>query len=235
MLEDEAVNASHQIVIVASELDPSTERIVNYLSERDIAINTLFFQVFELGDQQIITRHWLVDPTETQLAGSSGSKGKNEPWNGEYYVSFGDDASRSWNDALEYGFISAGGGTWYSQTLKLLKAGDRVWVRIPQVGYVGCAEVADTVVPAKDFPISIGGQPKMLRGGSARAPYSHGIEENEEIQEYAVPVKWLYARPRNEAFTEPGLFGNQNTVCRPTAAKWRHTIERLREEFGITE
>ncbi len=41
------------------------------------------------------------------------------------YVSFGDMSSRSWADALPYGFISAGGGSWYSQTLKLLSPGDR--------------------------------------------------------------------------------------------------------------
>ena len=45
------------------------------------------------------------------------------------YVSFGDMSSRSWADALQYGFISAGGGSCYSQTLKLLSPGDRVWVK----------------------------------------------------------------------------------------------------------
>lgn len=38
-LDDEMLNQSHQIIIVASELDPSTERIINYLNARDIAIN----------------------------------------------------------------------------------------------------------------------------------------------------------------------------------------------------
>ena len=28
-----------------------------------------------------------------------------------------------------------------------------------------------------------------------------------------------------------GLFGNQNTVCKPTAPKWRSTVERLKERF----
>ena len=46
-LVDEELNASHAIVIVASELDPASERIVQYLAERDIAINVLFFRVFD--------------------------------------------------------------------------------------------------------------------------------------------------------------------------------------------
>ncbi len=48
-LDIESLNQSRQIVIVAAELDASSERIVSYLSERDIAINVLCFQVFQLG------------------------------------------------------------------------------------------------------------------------------------------------------------------------------------------
>jgi hypothetical protein len=41
-LDEESLNQSHQIIIVAASLDNSTERIVAYLSERDIPINVLF-------------------------------------------------------------------------------------------------------------------------------------------------------------------------------------------------
>ena len=34
-----------------------------------------------------------------------------------------------------------------------------------------------------------------------------------------------------ETVNEVGLFGNQNTVCQPTAQKWRHTVERLKTRF----
>jgi hypothetical protein len=30
------------------------------------------------------------------------------------------------------------------------------------------------------------------------------------------------------AFSEIGLFGNQNSVCKPITPKWNHTIERLK-------
>lgn len=52
-------------------LDASTERIVAYLSERDIAINVLCFQVFQQGAQQLISRSWLLDPVETQANASN--------------------------------------------------------------------------------------------------------------------------------------------------------------------
>lgn len=30
-----------------------------------------------------------------------------------------------------------------------------------------------------------------------------------------------------------GLFGNQNTVCKPTTPKWSHIIERLKQVWEI--
>jgi hypothetical protein len=40
--------------------------------------------------------------------------------------------------------------------------------------------------------------------------------------------------PIEQAIKEVGLFGNQNTVCRPTTPKWRWTIERLKERFQMS-
>jgi hypothetical protein len=152
-LDEETLNHAHQIIIVAAEPDPSTERIVAYLNARDIAINVVFFQVFQHGGQQLLSRAWLIDPGETQanVAAASGPAGEKEPWNGEFYVSYGGNPARVWEEARQHGFISAGGGTWCSQTLKLLAPGDRVWVKIPKTGYVGVGRVMEPVQAAKDF------------------------------------------------------------------------------------
>ena len=156
-LEEESLNQSHQIIIVASELDPSTERIVDYLSKNGISINVLFFKVFQHGDEQFLSRAWLIDPSETQTNATQATAGTSanakEPWNGEFYVSFGDPQSRVWEEARRYGFISAGGGSWYSQTLKQLQPGNRVWVKIPATGYVGVGIVQSAVEPASSFTI----------------------------------------------------------------------------------
>lgn len=32
---------------------------------------------------------------------------------------------------------------------------------------------------------------------------------------------------------EVGFFGNQNTVARPKTHKWNHTIEQLKQRFGV--
>lgn len=232
-LDEETLNQSHQIILVAAELDNSTERIIGYLNARDIAINAIFFQVFQHGDEKLLSRAWLIDPGETQVnaASAAKTKGEREPWNGEYYVSFGDMNSRSWEDARKYGCISGGGGSWYSQTLKLLSPGDRVWVKIPKTGYVGVGRVTEAVQSVKEFKVQTpDGEKPCLEVLQHAAQYQKNAHDPEKA-EYFVRVQWLDTVPEAKALNEVGLFGNQNTVCQPTAPKWRHTVERLKTYF----
>lgn len=113
-LDEDLLNQSHQIILCASELDAATERIVCYLNDKDIPINVLFFQVFQHGHAQLLSRTWLIDPVETQenASNTSNNKRAREPWNGEFYGSFGEGLERSWEEAQQYGFFSAGGGSW---------------------------------------------------------------------------------------------------------------------------
>ena len=234
-LEAEALNQSHQIVIVAAELDASSERIVGYLSERDIAINVLCFQVFQLGEQQLISRAWLLDPTEAPQASSASKPGMPaEPWNGEFYCSFGDAEHRNWAEARRYGFACGGGGSWYSNSLKMLAPGDRIWVNVPGSGYVGVGRVTGHATPARDFCLLHDGVERPALEVLSAARYHRDQVDDPERCEYFVPVEWLHSRPINEAVKELGLFGNQNTICRPTTPKWRWTVEHLKERFGIS-
>jgi hypothetical protein len=69
-------------VIVASELDSSTERIIDYLSTRfGVPINAVFFRYFEEGDGDYLVRSWLKDPNqvETQASKALSSKSGKEP------------------------------------------------------------------------------------------------------------------------------------------------------------
>ncbi|KPZ12229.1 endonuclease NucS domain-containing protein [Pseudomonas syringae group genomosp. 3] len=231
VLDDADLNKSHQLIIVATELDASSERIVEYLSKRDIPINVLCFQIFQSGDQQLLSRSWLLDPVQTQVSAASTSEGHSEPWNGEFYCSFGDSASRSWDDAREFGFISGGGGAWYSKTLQLLSPGDRVWVNIPQQGYVGVGRVLGTSTPANEFTVMESGQARPVLEVATRANYHAELADDPERCDYFVPIHWLQSVPVNQAVREIGMFGNQNTVCRPTTPKWRWAIERLKQRF----
>lgn len=229
-LDEDSLNESHQIIVVAASLDDSTERIVAYLGERGVPINVLCFQVFTHGSDQLLSRTWLLDPVHTQTSAVT-REGAKEPWNGEFYVSFGHDDGRSWDDAVEHGFISGGGGTWYSQTLQLLNPGDRVWVNVPRSGYVGVGRVTGHSQPAATFMVETkDGQVPVLEA-ARRGTYEKEAVDDPERCEYFVPVRWLQTVPLDEAVKEIGLFGNQNTVCKPTTPKWRSTVDRLKEKF----
>ena len=231
-LDDDALNARHEIVIVAAALDPSSERIVEYLSRRDVPINVLCFQVFEHGSQQLISRAWLLDPARLQASSAGASPdGHSEPWNGEFYASFGEGDSRSWDDAMKYGFLSAGGGSWYSKTLSLLPVGARVWVKSPEHGFVGVGRVTGPPSPASTFKVSTPDGEKPVLDVLTSRNYHREYVDDAEKCEYFVPVKWLQTVPLTKAIWEVGLFGKQNTVCRPTVPTWRTTIERLKQKF----
>lgn len=230
-LDEESLNQSHQIVIVAASLDDSTERIVAYLNERDIAINVLCFQIFTHGNDQLLSRAWLLDPVRIQVSAAATAKGPSEPWNGEYYSSYGHSDSMSWEDAVEFGFICGGGGAWYSRTLELLNPGDRVWVKVPGAGFVGVGRVTGRSQPASDFKVKTPNGELPVLEVAKRGTYDRHSANDRERCFYFVPMSWLQTVPVDKAVNEIGLFGNQNTVCKPTAPKWRSTVDRLKQKF----
>ncbi len=230
-LDEESLNASHQLVILAASLDPSSERIVSYLSGQGVPINVLCFQVFASNDQKLLSRAWLLDPIQSQVSAAQTLRGPKEPWNGEFYVSFGHGVERSWEDARRLGFISGGGGAWYTRTLGLLSVGDRVWVNIPAKGYVGVGRVTGKSQPASSFTISRDGNEASILSLDLRATYLRDQVDDPERAEFFVPVHWLDTVPVEKAIHEVGFFGNQNTVCQPKAASWRHTVEKLKQSF----
>lgn len=237
-LDEDQLNANHEIVIVATHLDESSERIVSYLNQRGIAINVLCFQIFVNGDQQLLSRAWLLDPVETQGSVSAPTKRgarESEPWNGEFYACFGHGDSRNWEEGRRYGFICAGGGGWYSNTLNLLNVGDRVWVKVPGQGFVGVGEVTGPREPMTAFKITVDGLERTAIELLDKAGYHREFIDDPDRMEYFVPVRWLHAVPIEEAVNDIGLFGNQNTVCKPTTPKWRTTVERLKERWKLAD
>jgi hypothetical protein len=229
----ETVNNSHSLFIVAAELDPSTERIVGYLTEHyGVPINAVFFNYLVDGDREYLTRSWLISPSEAEAKGRSSTPGhrKEQPWNGEdFYVSFGDDGTgRSWEDARKYGFVSGGGGSWYSRSLRVLQPGKRVFVYIPGEGYVGVGIVTSTSVMAKDFVPAAFDNP-LFELPLAGPGIQHNADDPKQA-EWIVGVDWVRNLPRTEAISEPGLFANQNTACKMRS---QFTIDRLTEHFHL--
>ncbi|MFE1854703.1 endonuclease NucS domain-containing protein [Streptomyces sp. NPDC007148] len=236
----EALNSTHALTIVASEIDAATERIVTYLASGfQVPVNVLFFRYFEDGGRAYLARTWLIDEAET-AAPSAGTKGrgKQEPWNGvDWYVSFGDEpGSRSWDDALRYGFVSAGGGEWFSRTLRSLPIGARVFTHIPKVGYVGVGTVSGEPQPFEDAVLTHDGHRRPMAElplkGTYRPTPAGAEVDGQDRREWIVPVTWEQAAPRERALWRPGFFANQNSACKLRA---RFTIGEVSRHFGIDQ
>ena len=231
----EQINQDHKLIVVASELDSSTERIINYLSDNyGVPINAVFFRFFHENGRDYLARTWLIDPEEAErkISKSKVKKG-TEPWNGrDFYVSLGEGEHRNWDDCRKYGFVSGGQGKWYSQTLKLLSPGSRVFVNIPKTGYVGVGTVKESAVPVKDFNAAVDRKEIPILDAPLEAPQMGKNADNLDLCEYLVRIEWIKAVPRTEAYWEKGLFALQHTACRLTSS---FTIERLSQHFGLDD
>jgi hypothetical protein len=232
----EELNGGHRLTIVAGDVDPATERIIAYLSTFGVPVNVVFFRYFDDGDRAYLARTWLLDEARTPPSkGGSGSGGTKEPGNEQdWYVSFGEDSRiRSWDDARQYGFVSAGGGEWFSRTLRKLPIGGRVFACIPGVGYVGVGTVTGQAQPFDEAVIQVADETVPLADQPLLAKYEHAaLPSGEDHREYVVPVSWQETRPRSEAFWTKGMFANQNSACK---LRNRFTLEQLASAFDLED
>ncbi|GLO11950.1 hypothetical protein PPUJ20028_05310 [Pseudomonas putida] len=106
-----------------------------------------------------------------------------------------------------------------------------MWINTPQQGYVGVGRVLGAATPANEFTVTKDGDERPILGVAIRANYHAAFADDPDRREYFVPVQWLQTVQVGQAVREIGMFGNQNTVCRPRTPKWRSTIERLKEHF----
>lgn len=214
--------------LIEKRVDVTCYRMTAYLLDDRLLVDfQRIIPLKEAEDYQIKVRNkQLVEQTE---------RAARVPWNGEFYANFGTSPHRCWDDARKFGFISAGGGGWFSRTLNLLEPGARVWVNRPGIGYVGVAEVLATPMTQDEFMVDTEAGRRRYVDVSAVGDALRNQNTDPEKAELFVPVRWLLARPESEAVREAGLFGNQNSVAKPTAASWPHTVARLKTVFGITD
>ncbi len=223
------LNSELQLTVVASALDASSERIVTYLRSFGVPINAVFFTYIEDDDRRYLARSWLATSVDAPAAAKVKSTSKRAPWNGvDWYVSFGGD--RSWEDARRFGFVSAGGGKFYTQTIRAVPEGARIWVYIPQTGYVGVGRTTGPAARFADARVTVDGAAVPLAAQSLRGSYDHADAADDDDDEWVVPVSWIRTVPVSEAYREKGLFANQNSACK---LRQEFTLDRLADRFGI--
>jgi hypothetical protein len=230
----ENLNETHLLVVVASELDDSTERIVDYLGESfGVPINVVFFSCFEDGGNKYLTRTWFKDPKEVEASfATSNTKTKKEAWNNrDFYVNFQEGESRNWEDARKYGFVSAGGGTWYRKTLFNLFVGARIFVNHPGLGYIGVGIVKDGAKPVKDFFVTLNGKEIPILEAHLNGKIGKQADDP-ELTEYLVKVEWIKTVPLKSAYWETGFFATQHTVSK---LRNKFTLDKLTAHFELEE
>jgi hypothetical protein len=231
----EELSGDIRLLLVASLLDPESERILNYLSQGySVPINAVFFRYFRDGESEFLTRSWLIDPSDVEVNLAKTSKARHqELWNGkDFYVAFGEDEQRRWVDAIAYGFISAGGGRRYSRALFNLFEGCRVFVHIPGRGYVGVGTVTGPPQPLATFIAQKNDKEMTLLDAHPEGRYLAEFLDDPEMTEYFVPVDWIKTLPADQAFWKKGMYANQTIA---TKLKNPTTLNLLREQFGVDE
>jgi len=75
----ESLNEHHKMIIVATEIDNSTERIVNYLSDSfGVDINVITFQFFQEEEgSRFVTRVFTIEPKEVEQRVRTGRSSKS--------------------------------------------------------------------------------------------------------------------------------------------------------------
>ena len=234
----DVVNAGQQFTIVAPELDPTSDRIVEFLAETyGVPVNAVFFRHFSDDGRDYLARTWLLDSqtTEDKPARLSPrpSRSKSRPWNGrDFYIVLGGVGSDRWSVASKYGMLSAGGGSWYWKPLRNLTPKKRVFAYVGGSGYVGIGRVTGEMIPARDATVEIDGvsQPLLDQPELRTERWAHAASEDPEEIEMVVPVEWLATRDPDQAVREKGLFASRVTVCK---LRDEHTIKTVEQAMGL--
>jgi hypothetical protein len=232
-------NADQQMTIVASDLDEASDRIVAFLAESyGVPVNAVFFRYFADGDSEFLARTWLLAPQEVEAKRSPSLSGsKVRPWNGrDYYVVMGniEHATPRWDIGRKYGFVGAGGGSWYYKPLRNLSPGKRVFAYVGGAGYVGVGEVTGPMVLLRDLEAPLNGTRVRVLDQPDVPPTikDRALTDDEDMTEYAVPVRWLATRDTQSAVSERGLFASQVTACK---LRDERTIEVVTSAFDLQD
>ena len=230
----DVVNADQQFTIIASELDPTSDRIVEFLAESyGVPINAVFFRHFRDDGRDYLARTWLLDPVPTDGSAGRPWRRKGRPWNGrDFYAILGRvDSPGRWLIASKYGFLNAGGGSWYWKPLRSLTPGKRVFAYVGGAGYVGIGLVTGEMVPARDATVKVNGEEQSLLDQAGLDWWRDAAaSEDPEVTEMVVPVRWLGTRPLEDAVRGKGLFASQLSACR---MRDEYTIKTVEAAFGL--
>lgn len=234
----EKLNTDQRILIVATDIDGATTRIVEYLTRRyGIDVNVVALSYFKVGEQELLARTWTVDPTE--LAGRIESRASeplpmnsDRPWTGLWHFNIGEGGAgidagvgRNWSEERRYGFLSCGqGATWRDEILKL-RVGDKVYAYLNGAGYVGGGVIDSEATRADSFVPP--GSDKLLRELPLETQGWFLNCDDPDLAEYMVGVNWSRTVDPSEGVrVSPAIRGTVRKIWNADLA------DRLIKTFG---
>ncbi len=231
----ENLNQSQRIILVSNEFNSEVISAVLWLRDFSVNIQCVRLAPYVDSCKQLFIKPDVIIPLpeakdyiekkEIKLRG----KGVIRPeWTGYWFVNVGEGPHRTWEDNRKYGFIGAGQGKWYSDALKRLTVGEKIYAYMKGLGYVGFGEITHKAVMIKNFVVPE--HYKTLLELDLQAERPNENSDDEELSEWVVGVKWIKTFPKEQAKTFVGVFANKNVVCKLRDAQ---TLRFVQKEFGL--
>ncbi|OGX08029.1 MAG: hypothetical protein A2Z88_07810 [Omnitrophica WOR_2 bacterium GWA2_47_8] len=147
--------------------------------------------------------------------------------NGVYYYNVCESIHRNWDDYQEFGFISAGQGTRWRDSILGFNECDIFIAYFKRRGFVGIGRILQKAKMIRNILI----QGKPLLELNLKCKRMSDNSNNEQKSEYVCLVKWVKTVPRNEAKWKSGLFTSQHV--RSSLDAQPDTIGFIEEQFKV--
>jgi hypothetical protein len=229
----EQLNSSQRIILVSNEFNSEVISAVLWLRDFGVDIQCVKLSPYIDSDKVLFVKPEVIIPLpeakdyiEKKEIKAKEKTGPQPDWTGYWFVNIGDGPHRTWEDNRKYGFIGAGQGKKYSDALKRLTVGDKIYAYMKGWGYVGFGEVIQKAVMIKDFIVPEYNKPLLECDLKAENPEENS--DDEDLSEWVVGIKWVKSLPKEQAKTFAGVFANQNIVCK---LKHDQTLRFVQKEF----
>lgn len=137
-----------------------------------------------------------------------------------------------WNYCIKYSFVSAGGGGRYWKPLRIVEPGMRIFGYVGGGGgYVAAGEAVGVLRPLRELEVDVNGirKPFIDLPDCPEHIRERAINQDPEVSEYAVPVRWLATREVSDGIFETGMRAQQL----PCRLKHQETIAKVEAALGI--
>lgn len=215
--------------ITREGLSPIIRVIARDLTEREALLieKTLLWKLGKLTTN-IATGHFAdkFRPHNTfhkELSGFDYQKGI-------YYYNVGEGSHRNWDDYIQFGFISAGGGIRWRDAILGFNTGDVFVAYLKKHGFVGIGRIKSRATMARDIKITR--EPLLSLPLRCRKMDERG--DDPELSEYVCLVEWIKTVPGRKAKwrSRPKLY--TTTHVRASLDGQQQTVEFIEHEFKVS-